>query len=376
MANFTANVTTTSDTFQNWVDKTNILLDAYSTVIVTSAANSTGGVTTGNTFVNGFFSANTLIAVNSLRGGTVSGSGPLNITSNVSIGNSTVNAVVLTLGDLRLSNSTVSTTANLSGLYTNGVLSVSGNTTISGSAHAISGNAEFDSGTLFIDATNNRVGINNTAPGVALRVTGAVDISSTANVQNNANVGGTLGVVGAVATQNTLTVTGNTVLQKELLVTGNVFFVSNTFTINASGTVASTNTALRANVAVGNSTSRADVLLLNGNLTINTVTTYVVSNTDLGSNTTADLLVMSYPSTFKGAKILICANTSTKTQLSEVVVVNDGSNTVTSVYGTVVIPAGTANVFQATASINNANVEIFIKQVTINTGVKLSATLF
>jgi hypothetical protein len=58
------------------------------------------------------------------------------------------------------------------------------------------------------------------------------------------------------------------------------------------------------------------------------------------------------------------------------VVVNDGSNTVTSVYGTVVIPAGTANVFQATASINNANVEIFVKQVTINTGVKLSATLF
>jgi hypothetical protein len=375
MANFTANVTTTSDTFQNWVDKTNILLDAYSTVIVTSAANSTGGVTTGNTFVNGFFSANTLIAVNSLRGGTVAGSGPLNITSNVSIGNSTVNTVVLTLGDLKLSNSSYQTTANLSGLYTNGALSVSGNTTISGTVHAISGNTDFDSGTLFVDATNNRVGINNTAPGVALRVTGAVDISSTANVQNNANVGGTLGVVGAVATQNTLTVTGNTVLQKELLVTGNVFFVSNTFTINASGTTVTTNTALRANVDLGTVSNRADLSLLNGNLVINTVTTFVTSNTDLGSDTSSNLLVMRFPKTFRGAKILISANTSTKAQLSEMTVVNDGTDTVTSVYGTVVVPAGSANVFQATASINNANVEIFIKQANINTGVKLSATL-
>ncbi len=254
-------------------------------------------------------------------------------------------------------------------------MSVSGNTTISGTVHAISGNTDFDSGTLFVDATNNRVGINNTAPGVALRVTGAVDISSTANVQNNANVGGTLGVVGAVATQNTLTVTGNTVLQKELLVTGNVFFVSNTFTINASGTTVTTNTALRANVDLGTVSNRADLSLLNGNLVINTVTTFVTSNTDLGSDTSSNLLVMRFPKTFRGAKILISANTSTKAQLSEMTVVNDGTDTVTSVYGTVVVPAGSANVFQATASINNANVEIFIKQANINTGVKLSATL-
>ena len=57
MALTTANVDTTSHTFQTWVDKTNILLDAYSTSIVTTAANSSGGFTTGNATVNGIFTA-------------------------------------------------------------------------------------------------------------------------------------------------------------------------------------------------------------------------------------------------------------------------------------------------------------------------------
>lgn len=43
-----------------------------------------------------------------------------------------------------------------------------GNVTFSGVSHTISGNLNFDSGTLFVDATNNRIGIGNTAPTVSL----------------------------------------------------------------------------------------------------------------------------------------------------------------------------------------------------------------
>lgn len=80
-------------------------------------------------------------------------------------------------------------------------LAVTGNASVSGTLNTGgfstgAGNVNFDSGVLFVDAVNNRIGINNTAPGVALRITGNADISSSANVQGNANVGGTLGVVG------------------------------------------------------------------------------------------------------------------------------------------------------------------------------------
>ena len=88
------------------------------------------------------------------------------------------------------------------------------NTVITGQGFQPTSNVNFDSGTFFVDFVNNRVGIGNTAPGVELRVTGAVDISSTANIQGNANVGGTLGVAGAT------TLTGAATLSSTLGVTG------------------------------------------------------------------------------------------------------------------------------------------------------------
>jgi len=55
---------------------------------------------------------------------------------------------------------------------------ISGNVTISGTSHTIAGNSTFDSGVLFIDSVNNRVGINNTAPLVALQVNGNANVSA------------------------------------------------------------------------------------------------------------------------------------------------------------------------------------------------------
>ena len=52
-----ANVNLSTDTFQNWLDKTNQVLDKVSTVVITTAANTAGGLTGGNASVNGIFSA-------------------------------------------------------------------------------------------------------------------------------------------------------------------------------------------------------------------------------------------------------------------------------------------------------------------------------
>ena len=98
MALATSNVNTVTDNFQNWIDKTNELLAAYSTTIVTTAANTEGGITVGNATVNGIFTANSVtVEGNSsfgLRGGNTTVANVLYVTSNVSIGNSSVNTVI------------------------------------------------------------------------------------------------------------------------------------------------------------------------------------------------------------------------------------------------------------------------------------------
>jgi len=79
--------------------------------------------------------------------------------------------------DLALTVLGVTTLSN--NLSVAGNSTLTGNVTLSGTLQTIAGNVNIDTGTLFVDATNNRVGINNTSPGVALRVTGAADISAT-----------------------------------------------------------------------------------------------------------------------------------------------------------------------------------------------------
>jgi hypothetical protein len=92
-------------------------------------------------------------------------------------------------------------------LYKEGTVLAAGNTTITGFANVTttatvgtgftltSGNANFDSGVLFVDGTNNRVGVGNTTPGHALSVTGTT------------NLGGAVTGITTLAAGNT-TITG------------------------------------------------------------------------------------------------------------------------------------------------------------------------
>ena len=90
MARTVANLDVTSDTFQNWVNKTNELLYSLTTEIITGNSSISN---TGTTLeprkaqLIGRFGANTLVATNELRGGNVGDSGYalLTITSNTMV---------------------------------------------------------------------------------------------------------------------------------------------------------------------------------------------------------------------------------------------------------------------------------------------------
>lgn len=79
MAISTANVNTTTDTFNDWVNKTNNCATIISNNCLT--ANGSLGLTTGNSYLNGFFSANTLIAKDAIRGGNNTTANVLNIST-------------------------------------------------------------------------------------------------------------------------------------------------------------------------------------------------------------------------------------------------------------------------------------------------------
>ena len=104
MAEVIANVQPSFDTFQAWIDKTNTLLNRYSTVVITTASNTAGGYTTGNAQINGIVAANVIAVSDAIKAGNVTAqTSYIPVVSNVfvtgngsliTVGNSTVNASI------------------------------------------------------------------------------------------------------------------------------------------------------------------------------------------------------------------------------------------------------------------------------------------
>ena len=145
-----------------------------------------------------------------------------------------------------------------------GKFSVANTTT----THTIAGNTSFDSGVLFVDSVNNRVGINNIAPTQALSVTGQATISGAVVLSNNASIGGTL-IVSGVGPH---LISGNVNIDSGALFVDSVnnrvgvnsftpdASLSVVGTANVSGAVTMGNTlTVTSNVHVGNTTSYVDI---------------------------------------------------------------------------------------------------------------------
>lgn len=176
MTKSVANVVLATDTFENWLVKTNILLDALSTEIITVAANSTGAVTVGNGQVNGHLRVSNLIATDALRGGTVDASNTLTVTSNATFSN------VVNFN----ANVSVNSVANLSLRATQttifgGALRVSSNLTVN-----TSGTTQINSSAFNVSATS--IDLSGTIGDITVGVVNATAITGIGTGFNTINV--------------------------------------------------------------------------------------------------------------------------------------------------------------------------------------------
>jgi len=341
-----ANISPTYDTFASWLTKTNTILYDMGTYVVTTDTTTSGGTTTGNAYVNGFFSANTLIAQDALRGGNIASNGVLNIVSNtvvnnsiLTVGNSTfyvqsgyipsqlstvwnqlsvnnytqvalVNANTGTYasGDFVVYNDIGSATQNIyvdMGINSSGFTGA-GTWTINGPSdgYIYTGNSNFSigaannnyvnfftNGTLAANermriAANGNIGIGNTAPDALLKVQG------TANIIGNTFISGTLNVASTGYFQNNVTVLGTLTTSGSVGISTLTGSIANTFVkISGSNTVTYATIALGdlSNVTGVGSPTSGYVLAWNGTSWTATnpsgISTAINSNTILIANT-------------------------------------------------------------------------------------------
>lgn len=178
-------------------------------------------------------------------GTTVDLPGTLDVTGNTTLdANLSVGGTTSLTGNVTLTNN----------------LTVNGNTQL-GNANSdtigVTGIVNVDSGTLYVDPANNRVGINKTTPAQALDVVGDVAISA------NETVGGTLGVTGNSTFSSNLSVDGNTTLGNasgdSLTINGNAVSIPNGLNID-SNTLVVDATNNRVGIGLNNPSTPLEVV--------------------------------------------------------------------------------------------------------------------
>lgn len=406
-----SNVYAISDTFESWITKTNYGLDIISTLAVTTAPNTAGGQTSGNAYVNGIFSANTLTATESIRGGNVTTSATLTCTSNIDVRGTYLNVI--------------STQANVTIAGTNKTMNVAipttfnANVNVNGAANVfITGtNAHIETTKLNVVAdfavwniagtgtklfnvvsTTNAASftvetINTVANSITSNATtrfavnaGNVALFSSNTTIGNSSVFGLRVVNDGVGT--TTTAGGNTLnVTANLNVTGTRANVAG-IQINTSGTtlagsgnliVGMTTAELQANVySTGANTTFANTVNINGNLFFTENFLQVTTaNGDIGTGTSAAVNVYSFTkSEYSAAEITAVAkNIAAGTQIVKMLVAhNGGTNVYITSYGTVAAP-NTANVGVFSAVVTGGVVNLRFKQTVDNSSVKLLVNL-
>ena len=277
---------TNTQSFGTWLTRTNQITKIITANTVTTGNTSSGGLTSGNGTVNGYFGSNTLFVIENLRGGNVTTSNTLSVSSNAVFKFSTSNLVYITSNSV--STNLVVTVANvyvegnskfLNSVSMSNALSVTGNATLSNTL-AVTGNTTL-SNTL---AVTGNATLSNT-----LNVTGNTTLSNTLLVTGNVNLSNTLAVTGNATLSNTLNVTGNTTLSNTLAVTGNAT-LSNTLNVTGNTTLSNTlnvtgNVNLSNTLAVIGNTTLSNTLLVTGNVNLSN-TLAVIGNTTLSNTIT------------------------------------------------------------------------------------------
>jgi hypothetical protein len=215
----------------------------------------------------------------------------------------------------------------------------------------------------------------------------AVTVDATAN---GATVTGNGSVQGSLSITN---ISANTIRGGTVETAANVFVISamhsnNTITANTFGVMTGLG-GMNATYGVANLTITT-AATVNGAVTVANLylsdvsRLLVISNTDLGSNTThAQTLFTINAVTTPTAKLTIQAKKGANTEISEVVLAsnaastgtNSGANVFLTVYGTVVSPA-TANIGELSATQTGNTITVSFTQAAVSSSLKILATLF
>ena len=226
MAKIGLSQVTTAQTFQTWLDRTNELVDIISTDALTASV--LGDTTTGNATLVGSFTANTIVAVDTLRTDLLSpkdGSTSISVSSPVTI------------------NSTSQTTQTL--------ISSSGPRALYSSGSLI-----WSAG--FENTTSNRFIINTGAGAVKLALSPTGDLSVAGSISATGSVTATAGFVGNI-TGNIYASDGTT----RILDNGNGTTTSASFIGNVTGDVIGNVTGnVTGDIYASNGTTK---ILENGN---------------------------------------------------------------------------------------------------------------
>lgn len=249
--------TDTSLSFGSWLAATNKMARLFSQNTVTSDSTTTGSITTGNSYVNGYFGADYVYVNSGLVGGNVASNGQIYVLSNTAFRYGSANVFIVT------SNSTFT---NVVSNANNFLLNPSGNVDIRGAAlniNAVAANITSTTTTMntVLTMTGNATFKANSTFNI-LAITGNSTVTTLVANTSNTNLRGNLFLA------NNITVTGTANLQSSVAVTGAAVF-SNTIAVTGNATFSNTISAvgianLQANVIIGGSANIAGTLYLTG----------------------------------------------------------------------------------------------------------------
>lgn len=171
-----------TQTFGAWLATTNRLANLMSQNTVTADSSNGGSITTGNSFVNGYFGSEFLYVANTLIGGNVSSNGLLRIQTDVAFVNSTANVIVAVAnGNIGIGNSTPNTRLFVTG-NVNVIGTMFGNNLTT--SNIVSTNSATFSNNVFVVANGN-LGVGTSTPASAITV--SVGANSDAVIRVNQN---------------------------------------------------------------------------------------------------------------------------------------------------------------------------------------------
>lgn len=416
-----------NDTFQLWVNRTNDLLLALSTEIITAndaTANTGTDAERRRAQLLGRFGANTLVATDNLRGGNVgdNGSALLTISSNTTItGNSVIGVPqnFISYANVLFENANTQVNAQ--------IITVTGNSFIKGNTSVVAINVLGNStvtntivnGTdIFIRTTNTSINSISIATGntfikanstitllemkgngtTANTIMGGNLVQITANLDvtgarhtiagnvifdtttmfvdsfNNRIGVGTITPDANLHVVGTANVSGATRLANTLNVVGAVS-LSNTLSVVNAATLSNT-------IAITGAATLSNTLSVTGTATFGNSVFYLnyavvdYANSNLGATVNSPLSIFTFNKTaYSSAKVTVqVKGTTGNTQTSEMVLASNGVSSYLTVYATVSSPPS-ADLGDFSTEIVSNDVHLYFKQNFQSSATKVIATL-